>query len=47
MLDLSYLFLEVMERNDKAARIYKRCGFREESRSEGLVRMGLKRGAAK
>lgn len=46
MLDLSYLFLEVMERNDKAARIYKRCGFREESRSEGLVRMGLKRGAA-
>jgi RimJ/RimL family protein N-acetyltransferase len=42
MLGLPYLFLEVMERNDKAIKIYKQCGFTEESRSEGLMRMGFR-----
>ncbi|PBB37611.1 GNAT family N-acetyltransferase [Mesorhizobium sp. WSM3868] len=40
-LDLSYLFLEVMEQNAKAIRLYGRQGFVEESRSDGLIRMGL------
>lgn len=43
VLDLSYLFLEVMEQNAKAISVYRRCGFMEESRSEGLMRMGLRR----
>lgn len=43
ILDLAYLFLEVMEHNDKAITIYKRCGFTEEGRSGGLVRMSLRR----
>lgn len=38
-LGLTYLFLEVMENNDKAMRIYKRNGFIEESRKNGLIRM--------
>lgn len=42
-LDLPYLYLEVMEHNDKAIKIYRRSGFIEESRSNGLVRMGLTR----
>lgn len=45
VLDLSYLFLEVMEQNAKAISIYRRCGFTEESRSGGLIRMGLRRDA--
>ncbi|MDX8437985.1 GNAT family N-acetyltransferase [Mesorhizobium australafricanum] len=40
-LNLSYLFLEVMEQNTKAIRLYARQGFVEESRSAGLIRMGL------
>ena len=40
-LNLSYLFLEVMEQNTKAIRLYARQGFVEESRFAGLVRMGL------
>lgn len=43
ILGLPYLFLEVMEQNDRAIRIYKQCGFVEEGRSGGLVRMGLTR----
>jgi diamine N-acetyltransferase len=43
-LNMSYLFLEVLEQNAKAMRIYTRCGFIEESRSGGMVRMGLSRG---
>ena len=46
-LDLSYLFLEVMERNVRAIDIYKRCGFREESRTNGLMRMSLSRNDTK
>ncbi|EGP07041.1 GCN5-related N-acetyltransferase [Bradyrhizobiaceae bacterium SG-6C] len=42
-LNLSYLYLEVMSQNDRAIGIYKRCGFVEESRSDGLIRMGLRR----
>lgn len=38
-LGLTYLFLEVMENNDKAVRIYKRNGFAEESHCNGLIRM--------
>ncbi|RUX96618.1 GNAT family N-acetyltransferase [Mesorhizobium sp. M7D.F.Ca.US.004.03.1.1] len=41
VLNLSYIFLEVMEQNKKAIGLYTRCGFIEESRSNGLVRMGL------
>lgn len=39
-LGLTYLFLEVMENNDKAVRVYERNGFSEESRYNGLIRMG-------
>lgn len=42
-LDLPYLFLEVMEENVRAIRIYEHCGFSEEGRSDGLIRMGLTR----
>lgn len=42
-LSLPYLYLEVMSQNDRAIGIYKRCGFVEESRSDGLIRMGLRR----
>ncbi|WP_245523914.1 GNAT family N-acetyltransferase [Mesorhizobium sp. M2D.F.Ca.ET.223.01.1.1] len=45
-LNLSYLFLEVMEENAKAIRLYKRQGFAEENRQDGLVRMGLGRDRA-
>ncbi|RWH38578.1 MAG: GNAT family N-acetyltransferase [Mesorhizobium sp.] len=44
-LNLSYLFLEVMEQNAKAIRLYERHGFIEESRFGGLIRMGLDRGS--
>jgi RimJ/RimL family protein N-acetyltransferase len=42
-LDLNYLFLEVLERNARAADIYQRCGFVEEERAGGIIRMGMKR----
>lgn len=45
-LNLSYLFLEVMEENAKAIRVYTRQGFAEESRKDGLIRMGLGRDRA-
>ncbi|TIP03030.1 MAG: GNAT family N-acetyltransferase [Mesorhizobium sp.] len=45
-LNLSYLFLEVMEENAKAIRVYTRQGFAEESRKDGLIRMGLSRDRA-
>ncbi len=41
VLNLQYLFLEVIETNDRAIRLYKRLGFLEEQRYSGLVRMGL------
>lgn len=44
VLKLPYVFLEVMEQNTRAIGLYARCGFVEESRSDGLVRMGLTRG---
>ncbi|MGX5846518.1 GNAT family N-acetyltransferase [Mesorhizobium sp. PL10] len=44
-LNLSYLFLEVMEQNTKAIRLYTREGFIEEGRSDGLIRMSLGRGS--
>ncbi|MBZ9709913.1 GNAT family N-acetyltransferase [Mesorhizobium sp. ESP7-2] len=40
-LRLSYLFLDVMEQNTKAIRLYTRQGFLEEGRSGGLIRMGF------
>ncbi|RWK23516.1 MAG: GNAT family N-acetyltransferase [Mesorhizobium sp.] len=45
-LKLSYLFLEVMEQNTKAIRLYTRQGFVEEGRSGGLIRMGFSRDRA-
>ncbi len=45
VLNLSYLFLEVMEQNAKAISVYRRCGFDEEGSFKGLVRMGLRRDA--
>ncbi|TPO12398.1 GNAT family N-acetyltransferase [Mesorhizobium sp. B1-1-5] len=41
VLKLPNLFLEVMERNRKAIELYTRCGFAEESRSNGLIRMNF------
>lgn len=39
-LKLSYIFLEVIENNEKAAALYKKNGFSEEKRYDGLIRMG-------
>ena len=47
ILNLPYLFLEVMEENTKAIRIYTRTGFVEEGRAGGIVRMGLMRSSPK
>lgn len=38
-LGLTYLYLEVMENNAKAIRVYQRSGFAEEDRYNGLIRM--------
>jgi len=38
-LGLSYLFLEVLEKNQRAVRVYERNGFVEERRYDGLIRM--------
>lgn len=38
-LRIAYLFLEVFENNEKAIRVYKRNGFAEEQRHDGLIRM--------
>jgi diamine N-acetyltransferase len=37
---LSYIYLEVFEKNTRAIRIYEACGFRTESTANGLSRMG-------
>lgn len=39
-LKLKYIFLEVMENNHKAIELYKKNGFKEEKRNDGLIRMG-------
>lgn len=39
-LTLRYLFLEVIEANNRAIRLYQRNGFEEERRYTGLIRMG-------
>lgn len=41
-LRLSYLYLEVIKNNERAAAIYRRCGFAEEGCDSRLVRMGLR-----
>lgn len=41
-LGLRYLFLEVLENNARAIKVYAACGFVEEQRGGGLVRMGLR-----
>jgi diamine N-acetyltransferase len=41
-LGLNYLFLDVFERNARAAEIYRRCGFTEEGREGDIIRMGLR-----
>jgi len=38
-LGLSYLYLEVIETNEKAIRVYKRNNFGEERHYDGLIRM--------
>ena len=38
-LGLSYLYLEVIETNEKAIRVYKRNDFGEERHYDGLIRM--------
>lgn len=38
-LGLGYLFLEVLEGNERAMRLYRRNGFVEENRCDGLIRM--------
>jgi diamine N-acetyltransferase len=43
-MKLPYLYLEVMEQNSRAIRLYAREGFVEEGRSGGLIRMGFGRG---
>lgn len=40
-LNLKYIFLEVIDTNDRAIRLYQRNGFSEERRYGGLIRMGL------
>lgn len=40
-LRLRYIFLEVLENNERAIRLYERNNFVEEQRYEGLIRMGL------
>ncbi|TPK07401.1 GNAT family N-acetyltransferase [Mesorhizobium sp. B2-5-7] len=45
-LKLPYLFLEVMEQNTRAIRLYTSKGFVEETRSSGLIRMGFDRDRA-
>lgn len=41
-LGLRYLFLEVLEGNERALRVYRRNGFAQESQGGGLIRMGLR-----
>lgn len=47
-LGLKYLYLEVLEGNERAIRVYERNGFVEELRDNGLVRMsyGLRPGGS-
>lgn len=40
-LDLRYVFLEVLEKNERAISVYERNKFVEEQRYNGLIRMGL------
>lgn len=42
-LDLDYVFLEVIESNERAIGLYKKHGFSEEQRYDGLIRMGLRK----
>ncbi|ANT50598.1 GNAT family N-acetyltransferase [Mesorhizobium amorphae] len=46
VLKLPYVFLEVMEQNTRAIELYTRCGFVEEGRSDGMIRMGFGRDRA-
>lgn len=41
-LGLDSVYLEVFETNEKAIRLYQRCGFFEERRYDGLIRMGMR-----
>jgi RimJ/RimL family protein N-acetyltransferase len=43
VLSITYLYLEVFERNTRAIKLYTGCGFNEESRSAGLIRMSFER----
>lgn len=42
-LNLDYVFLEVIESNDRAIGLYSKHGFSEEQRYDGLIRMGLRK----
>lgn len=39
---LKYLYLEVLESNERALHLYQKIGFSEESRYAGLIHMGYK-----
>jgi diamine N-acetyltransferase len=41
-LSLHYVFLEVIESNERAIGLYKKHGFSEEQRYDGLIKMGLR-----
>lgn len=40
VIDLKYVFLEVLETNERAINLYQQNGFTEEQRYGGLIRMG-------
>jgi diamine N-acetyltransferase len=42
-LNLEYVFLEVIESNERAIGLYRKHGFTEEQRYDGLIKMGLRR----
>ncbi len=46
-LNLDYVFLEVIETNERAIHLYRKHGFSEEQRYDGLIRMGLRKKQAR
>lgn len=41
-LRLPNLFVDVLENNERALKLYSRCGYEEESRQDGIIRVRLK-----
>jgi RimJ/RimL family protein N-acetyltransferase len=40
-LKLRHLYVDLLENNERAAGLYRRCGFAEERRADGIIRVGL------